>query len=176
MYYRVYNKHGALLSKHPADSNNPSVGRINVNSVAPPHTAMSIMHCISKTEGLWKFNEQQLFVSISSESPIGEEYVSLLTSDYPGSTPEDPIVFVDHNQYTKYIQVTYAWSQFPNCGEIIMLIYFADAEDPRFLVTTLGEILRTDGLPQEQPSIYGGSKSKLSYSTISIPISPFWNL
>jgi hypothetical protein len=39
--------------------------------------------------------QSQLFTSISSESPIGEGHVSLLTSDHPGSAPEDPMAFVE---------------------------------------------------------------------------------
>lgn len=54
-----------------------------------------------------------------------------------------------------------------------MLIYFPDSEDPRFLVTTSGEILRTDGLLQVQSMFHGGCKSKSSDSTLLMPISPF---
>ena len=82
-----------MLSKHPADSNKPSVGRINVDSIPPPHTAESIMRCISKVEELSTKNVQ-LFNSISSEFPIGDGHVSILSDDCPGSTPEDPLVFV----------------------------------------------------------------------------------
>jgi len=95
LFYRIYKDDGAVLSKQPADPNDPSVGRISVNSVPPPHTAASIMRCISKTEQLDNSKQSQLFVSISSASPIGEGRVSILTSNRPGSTLEDPMAFVE---------------------------------------------------------------------------------
>lgn len=95
MYYRVYKASGAVRSKQPASSNDPSVGRISVDSVPPPHTAISVMRCISKIEQLSNPDESQLFVDISSEFPIGEGQFSILTSDRPGSTQEDPIVLVE---------------------------------------------------------------------------------
>jgi hypothetical protein len=52
------------------------------------------MRCISKTENVQKPMISQLFSSISCESPIGGGHVSILTSDYPGSTPENPMAFV----------------------------------------------------------------------------------
>ena len=94
MFYRIYKDDGAVLSKQAANPNDPSVGRISVNSVPPPHTAVSIMRCISKTEQLDSSKPSQLFVNISSESPIGEGRVSILTSNRPGSTLEDPMAFV----------------------------------------------------------------------------------
>jgi len=96
LYYRVFYKMcGAVRSKQPANLNNPTVGRISVDSVPPPHTATSIMRCMSKTENINKSMESQLFSSISSESPIGEGHVSILTSNRPGSTPEDPMAFIE---------------------------------------------------------------------------------
>ena len=95
VYYRVYRNYGAVRSQHPAGSNDPSVGRINVDSVPPPHTATSVMRCISKAEKLDNSKQSQLFTSISSTSPIGEGHFSILTGDRPGSIPEDPMAFVE---------------------------------------------------------------------------------
>jgi len=95
LYYRVYQQYGAVPSRQPADSSDPYVGRISVDSVPPPHTAVSIMRCISKTEELANSKKLQLFINISSDSPIGDGHVSILASDCPGCTPEDPMVFVE---------------------------------------------------------------------------------
>ena len=112
MYYRVYRNYSAVRSQHPADSNDPSVGRINVDSVPPPHTAASIMLCMSKAEKLDNSKQSQLFTSISSTSPIGEGHFPVLTSDRPGSIPEDPMAFVElpvpvdpFATYTKQLRV-----------------------------------------------------------------------
>lgn len=91
----MYKQYGAVLSRQPADSSDPYVGRISVDSVPPPHTAVSIMRCISKTEELANSKKSQLFINISSDSPIGDGHVSILASDCPGCTPEDPMAFVE---------------------------------------------------------------------------------
>ena len=52
------------------------------------------MRCISKIEEITYSGQSQLFIDISSESPIGEGHVSIFTSDYPGSTPDYPMAFV----------------------------------------------------------------------------------
>jgi hypothetical protein len=92
VYYQVYKNNTAVESKQPAHLD-PYVGHINVDLVSPPHTAKSIVRCISRIEGLYNM-ESQLFTNISSESPIGAGHVSILTGDRPGSTPEDPMAFV----------------------------------------------------------------------------------
>ena len=95
MYYRAYNDCAAVLSKWPAGSEDPTVGRISVDCIPPPHTAASIMRCLAKNEEFEHSKESQLFINISSEFPIGEGHVSILSSNRPGYTPEDPIVFVN---------------------------------------------------------------------------------
>jgi hypothetical protein len=52
------------------------------------------MRCISKIEEQNLSKNSRLFNTISSEFPIGEGHVSILSADCPGSTPEDPLVFV----------------------------------------------------------------------------------
>jgi hypothetical protein len=118
VYYRIYEKHGAVLSKQPADSTKPFVGRINVDSIPPPHTAKSIVRCVSRIEGLDQSKQLQLFSSISHESPIDEGHVSILTRNYPGSTPDDPLALmgsqisvavpVPPSKYSKRLRVTRA--------------------------------------------------------------------
>ena len=53
------------------------------------------MRCLAKSEEFEHSKESQLFININSESPIGEGHVSILSSNRPGYTPEDPIVFVN---------------------------------------------------------------------------------
>jgi hypothetical protein len=112
VYYQVYKNSTAIESKHPAHPDDPYVGHINVGLVSPPHTAKSIIRCIAKIEELFPSTDLhvKLFINISSESPIGEGHVSILTSDRPGSTPEDPMAFVmeelPYPQFTKRMRVT----------------------------------------------------------------------
>lgn len=83
-----------MLSKKPVDPNKPSVGRISVDFIPPPHTAQTIMRCISRIEELNDTKKSHLFANISSEFPIGDKHVSILSTDRPGSTPDNPMAFV----------------------------------------------------------------------------------
>lgn len=94
VHYQVYKKHGAIVSKQPTGASDPYVGRLSVDSIPPPHTAVSVMRRISNVEMFQLSTRSQLYASISSELPFGEEHISLLTSDPPGCTPEDPMAFV----------------------------------------------------------------------------------
>jgi len=159
LYYRVYKPRGAVRSKRPAGSNNPFVGRISVDSFTPPHTATSIMRCISKAEELDNSKQSQLFTSISSKSPIGDGQVSILTSDRPGSTSDDPMAFVElptpvavpipYPTFTKQIRLTHADAS----GDY----------DPKWLTTEKGEILRTthEG-PRNRPFVMNGTPYQCS--------------
>lgn len=94
VYYRVYKKHDAVVSRQPASSSDPYIGRLSIEFIPPPRTAASVMRCISKNEELDHSNRSQLFSSVSSESPL-EKDVLILSSDHPGSTLDDPMAFVD---------------------------------------------------------------------------------
>jgi len=133
LYYRIYEKGGAALAKQPADSNDPSVGRVSIDSIPPPHTASTFMRCISKAEELHGWRRSQLFTSISSQSPIGEAHVSILTSDRPGSTPEDPMAFV-LPKFTKQMRMTATTT--------------SGNHDPNWLSYTVGDILE---IAHEEP-------------------------
>ena len=97
VHYRVYNPRGAVKSKNPSDSANPWVGRINVDTIPPPHTVASIMRCISKVEDMDHCKLSQLWKNSKSEAPLRDGHVSILTSERPGSTPHDPMAFVESN-------------------------------------------------------------------------------
>jgi hypothetical protein len=140
LYYRVYNKDsGALPLHYLAGSDDPSVGRISLNSIPPPHSTASIMRRITKIEKLGCTGESQLFRNISSESPLGEGHISILTSDRPGSTPEDPMAFVAsiHSKFPQRIRVIYSWK--------------SGSGNPRWLTINAGEILRAHDLVPQHP-------------------------
>jgi hypothetical protein len=114
VYYQVYNKESSAVQSHqPASDNDPFVGRVSLNSIPPPHSTASIIRAIKKTEKLGCTGESHLFPHISSESPMVEGPFSILTSDHPGSTPEDPMAFVAsiHTKFPQRIRVIYSWSQ-----------------------------------------------------------------
>ena len=47
----------------------------------------------------------QLFTSVSSELPMGQEHISILTSSRPGYTPEDPMAFIVDSELPAQVPV-----------------------------------------------------------------------
>lgn len=109
VYYRVYTANGLVRSKNPIGPSWPAVGRISVDCIPPPHTPISIMRCIAKMEEHPSFHASQIFANMTSESPINDDHVPILTDDCPGSTPDDPIAFVA-SPFTQRMRVTQTWS------------------------------------------------------------------
>ena len=95
MYYKIYTENGAILTKQPFYSQNPSLGYFNVDALPLPHTTASIKRYIALVEKFGCHISGQLYASVSSESPMSETRVSLTTNDFPGSNPKDPMVYVD---------------------------------------------------------------------------------
>ena len=144
------------------------------------------MRCISKIEELTNTNKSQLFIDISSESPIGDKHVSIFSSDRPGSTPENPMAFVvepiltvsspasnvvptPHPTFKKRIRVIkgHGASRRKSSGVIkLTCLPVSDYRNPGWLATTPGEILRTTTAPaQPQPWVRpSGSKFNSSVS------------
>jgi hypothetical protein len=182
VYYQVYKKRGAVPSKQPADPNDAYVGRISVDSVPPPHTAKSIIRCISKVEHIENSMQSQLYVNISSESPIEEGYISILTSDRPGFTPEDPLAFVEpYPAFTNPMRVITSWCQsdFTLIKNVMLTYFLASNSHPGWLVTRAGEILHTTSdSPRNQPVVtvwgeFNDLKAESYYSSYSSLLYPF---
>jgi len=166
-----------VLSKHPADPSKPSVGRINVDSIPPPHTAESMMRCISKIEELDNSKQSKLFIDVSSEFPIGDGHVSMLSSDRPGSSPGKPMAFVVEpilgvpSPAPVVVPIPY-----PTFKKRIRVVrgQVSDRRNPSWLATAPGEILRTTNDPaQPQPwvrpsgSIFQGPGLYLAYKAVN---------
>jgi hypothetical protein len=95
VYYRIYTEDGATISKQPVfGSGNLSLGRIDINTITPPHTIDSVKLRIAKAEQLDNARNAKLFTDMSSESPMDVKQVSILNSNRPGSDAEHPMVYV----------------------------------------------------------------------------------
>jgi hypothetical protein len=95
VYYLLYVNGDEMPSKVAFDTEEPSLGRIRVGSIAPPHTPTSIKRCISRVErnpGLAR-SHTHLFVDTSCETPLKEGHISLRT-DGPGLSPNEPMAIV----------------------------------------------------------------------------------
>jgi hypothetical protein len=95
VYYRVYAEDGVVPAMNPVYSDDPHLGRIMANLVAPPHTAFSLKHCLSNIENIDKSIRTRLFISTSSQSPMDDAgRVSIAMYPGPGCTPSDPMALV----------------------------------------------------------------------------------
>ena len=84
-----------MASKVAFDPEEPSLGRIHADSVAPPHSPTTIKRCISRVESnpalFWYAD---LFADTSSDTPLEEGHISVLRTDGPGLSPDDPMAIV----------------------------------------------------------------------------------
>ena len=95
VYYLLYADDYEIPSKVAFNPEEPSLGRIRADSIAPPHTPASIKRCISRVEGnpafLWKAD---LFADTSCDTPLKGGHVSILPTDGRGLTPDEPMAIV----------------------------------------------------------------------------------
>ena len=85
-----------MPSKVVFDSEKPSLGHIQVDSVAPPHSATSMKRCILRVETLERTSTfcANLFMDISCKTPLKDSYISILHTDSPGLSANDPMAMV----------------------------------------------------------------------------------
>jgi hypothetical protein len=94
VYYLLYANKSAIPSKVAFDPEERSLGRIRADSIAPPHSPASIKRCISRAEGNPALADALLFVDISSDTPLKEGPISILHTDGPGLSPDEPMAIV----------------------------------------------------------------------------------
>ena len=92
VYYLLYANNHEMPSKVAFDVEQPSLGRIRVDSVAPPHSPTSIKRYISRVEGNLALGYADLFADTSSDAPLKEGYISIRRS--PGLSPNEPMAIV----------------------------------------------------------------------------------
>jgi hypothetical protein len=108
VYYRVYTANGATQSANPT-ANDRYLGRISAESVPPPHTVQSLKRCISSGEYIEYSTRTQLFLTVSSQTPM-EENCPVLISSFtgPGCTPNEPMALTlacASRQYSERMKV-----------------------------------------------------------------------
>ena len=94
VYYQLYADDSEMSSKVDFGHEEPSIGRIRADSIAPPHSSASIKRCISKIEGRPALLHADLFADTSCDTPLTEGHISILRTDGPGQSPEEPIAIV----------------------------------------------------------------------------------
>ena len=94
MYYQLYANDCEIPSKVAFDHDEPSIGRIRADYIAPPHSPESIKRCISRVEGRPALLHADLFADTSCDTPLTEGHISILRTDGPGQSPEEPMAIV----------------------------------------------------------------------------------
>ena len=115
------------------DPEEPFLGRIRADSVAPPHSPASIKRCVSRVERTPALAHADLFANISSDTPLKEGHISIPRTDFPGLSRNDPMAIVQVESTLtlasipdgKYFIKNRAADIFWNVGNSpIMTIYF----------------------------------------------------
>ena len=94
VYYLLYANDCEMSSKVAFDTEEPSLGRIRADSVAPPHSPASIKQCISRVERNPALAQANIFADISCAAPLKDGYISILGTDGPGLSPDEPMAIV----------------------------------------------------------------------------------
>ena len=95
MYYQLYANDCEIPSKVAFDQEEPSIGRIRADFIAPPHSPASIKRCISRVEGRPALLRADLFADTSCDTPLTEGHISILRNDSPGLSPDEPMAIVE---------------------------------------------------------------------------------
>jgi hypothetical protein len=94
VYYLLYADSYETPSKVAIDPEEPSLGRIRADSITPPHSVTSIKLCISRVEGNPALVDSDLFPDTSCDTPLKEGHISILRTDGPGLSPNEPMAIV----------------------------------------------------------------------------------
>ena len=96
VYYLLYADDYELPSKVAFDPEEPSLGRIRVDSIVPPHSSVTIKRCISRVERTPTIASvhAHLFAEISCNTPLKDDHISFLRTNYPGMSPKEPMAIV----------------------------------------------------------------------------------
>ena len=94
MYYQLFADDYEIQSKVAFDQEEPSIGRIRADCVSPPHSPASIKRYISRVEGRPALMHADLFADTSCDTPLTEGHISILHTDGPGLSPDEPMAIV----------------------------------------------------------------------------------
>ena len=94
VYYQLYSDGYEMPSKVANNPEEPSIGRIRADSIPPPHSPMSIKLCISRVERNPGIVNYDLFEDTTCDTPLTEGHISILHTDGPGLSPNEPMAIV----------------------------------------------------------------------------------
>ena len=96
MYYQLFADDSEMASKVAFDPEQPSLGRIRVDSIVPPHSPTSIKCRISRVERNPALVNSDLFAGTACDTPLTDGHIdiSIFRTDGPGLSPNEPMAIV----------------------------------------------------------------------------------
>jgi hypothetical protein len=143
VYYRLYAQGYETPSKVAFDLEEPSLGRVRMDAIAPPHTPSSIKRHISRVEKTLPLLSANLFADISCDTPLTESHVSTLRNDIPGQSPEEPMAIVQVNSALVPEGVYFIKSKEKNLADN----YYWSAETDPITQVHCAQLSQPDGRP-----------------------------
>ena len=93
VYYLLYVDGYEKPSKVAIHQEEPCLGRIRADFIAPPHNPAAIKRYISRVEK-FPLAHADLYADISCNTPLKEDLISILGNDCPGLSPKKPMAIV----------------------------------------------------------------------------------
>jgi hypothetical protein len=134
VYYLLYDKDGESPSKVSFDPEQPSLGRIRADSVAPCHTPASLKRRISRVEKNPALAVADLLADVSCDSPMKEVYMQILNGDVPGLSQYEPMVLVQDVVYTRRVRAKITRKLKFTCTRHVIYHYGSQAAETRMVI------------------------------------------
>lgn len=102
-----------MASKTSIDSDDSSLGRIDVSSIAPPQIVSSLKSMVMKAEGLFD-RKVQLFEDMDGEVLMDDnDHISFQALAYPGHVEDEPIAitFSQNTIFSREIKGMVTWGK-----------------------------------------------------------------
>ena len=87
VYYQLYSEGYEMPFKAANDREEPSIGRIQADSIASPHSPTTIKLCILRVERNPGIVNSDLYADTTCDTPLKEGHISILRTDGPGLNP-----------------------------------------------------------------------------------------
>jgi len=94
VYYLIYIGVREVSPKQSIRFNEHVLGRIEADSVVPPHTVESLKRRMAKAEGIDSSAQCQLYYYPGSKSPVADGLLLTFTGNCAGSSPARPMALV----------------------------------------------------------------------------------
>ncbi|KAJ7753540.1 hypothetical protein B0H16DRAFT_769498 [Mycena metata] len=152
VYYRLHTRSGNDVSVNAFDPEEPALGRIVRELIAPPGDAQAVRRCIAKVEGKPIYAFADLYANVADEEPLAHDapvtFAPPGLESRVGSSPEDALPIVQPERrpglYNRPLRVLLA--QHATFLFARLRPHTGPGPDLEWLAVNPGDILYTDGV------------------------------